>query len=506
MSNEENIQNLQQASEPEQSEAQNVEKVEIPNMVDTQKLNESSQEVLVPIESTTNEQVNEAQETQSTLVSEQLNEVQKAVQIKERTSESEAEKAKLEKIDLEKFDEKKEKELQAQKVEETFKKLLEVHANGESIDVKVKSRIRGGLRVVYENMELFLPSSHFSVKRNPSEEELQKVLGKTIKVKIHELQVDDQGRKTVIVSRKKILEDDFWENIKEGDIVEGKISSVASFGVFVDLGLVEGLIHVSRLSQFPIGDPRKVFERGQTIRCVVIDTDRQKNRVALSRKELEESPWKNIESEFLVGNIYPGIVRRLTDFGAYVELKPGIDGLLRNTELSWTKRIKSPSEVLTPGEKIQVYVMSVSEEKQTITLSLKRTQPSPWPNLAEKYPVGSVYEGTVSQIVPQGAIVSLDSEVDGFMPRSKIKPLMKGNKIPFKVGDKINVTIADLIPEDESLILAPIIEEEITETEYQRKQTPKKQITETTTTNPGSFTIMDIISDKDKDSLIDTVS
>lgn len=506
MSNEENIQNLQQASEPEKSEAQNVEKVEVPTMVDTQKLNESSQEELVPIESATNEQINEAQSTQSTVVSEQLNEVQKVVEIKEQTSESQTEKAKLEKIDLEKFDEKKEKELQAQKLEETFKKLLEVHANGESIDVKVKSRIRGGLRVVYENMELFLPSSHFSVKRNPSEEELQKVLGKTIKVKIHELQVDDQGRKTVIVSRKKILEDDFWENIKEGDIVEGKISSVASFGVFVDLGLVEGLIHVSRLSQFPIGDPRKVFERGQTIRCVVIDTDRQKNRVALSRKELEESPWKNIESEFLVGNIYPGIVRRLTDFGAYVELKPGIDGLLRNTELSWTKRIKSPSEVLTPGEKIQVYVMSVSEEKQTITLSLKRTQPSPWPNLADKYPVGSVYEGTVSQIVPQGAIVSLDSEVDGFMPRSKIKPLMKGNKIPFKVGDKINVTIADLIPEDESLILAPIIEEEITETEYQRKQAPKKQVTETTTTNPGSFTIMDIISDKDKDSLIDTVS
>ncbi len=502
MSNEELNQNQQQNSEINQIDAQNENLA--PTSEDIQ-FTENQGDELIQVDSPEEPIIETTSEPSDEPAKEAVASEQDETFISQEDKKEEPVE-KLERIDLEKFNEQEDKEFEAQKIEATFKKLLEVHANGHSIDVKVKNRIRGGLRVVYENMQLFLPSSHFSIKRNPSEDELQKVVGKTLKVKIHELQVDDNGRKTVIVSRKKILEDDFWENIREGDIVEGKISSVASFGVFVDLGLVEGLIHVSRLSQFPVRDPRKVHEKGQTIRCVVIEADKQKNRIALSSKELEESPWKNVETEFIVGNQYSGIVRRLTDFGAYIELKPGIDGLLRNSELSWTKRIKSPSEVLTPGEKIDVYVMSVSEEKQIIALSLKRTQPSPWQSLVQHYPLGSEYLGTISQIMPQGVIVSLDNEVDGFMPRSKIKPLMKGNKIPFKVGDQLNVTIADLIPEDESLIISPKLEEEALESEYQRKQPQKKASTDANPSSSGSFTIMDIISDKDKDSLIDTVS
>lgn len=394
----------------------------------------------------------------------------------------------------------KEQEERKRNFEEVFNKLKTIKENNEIIEVEVQSRIKGGLRVYYEHAQLFLPASHFSLKRNPPEKEIYDSVGKKLKVYIHELQEDEQGRKTVIVSRKNILEDDFWTQINVGDIVEGTVSSIASFGVFVDIGGIEGLIHISRLSQVHVEDPREFVKKGQRIQTVVIEVDRAKNRIALSKKELEESPWKNAMEKYPVGSQFKGTVRRLTEFGAYVELTPGVDGLLRTGELSWTKRVKKPADILKPFEEITVEVLSVNEEKQTMTLSYKRTMPNPWYELKEKYPIGMEFNAKVTQIVPQGAIISLTDDIDGFMPRSKMKNLLKGKKIPYQPDEFIDVIISEIIPEEESLILAPKAEEEVARKEENENKKPvenkREKIQNNKDTDQGSFTILDILSDK----------
>lgn len=391
------------------------------------------------------------------------------------------------------------------KIDELFNELKERNARNEVFEVSVKSRIRGGLRVMYNEMPLFLPSSHFSLKRSPSEQDLTDSIGSTLNVLIHEMQELDEGRKAIIVSRKQILMNDFWGQINVGDKVLGKVSSVASFGVFVDLGGVEGLIHISRLSQMHIEDPNTVAKKGDKIEAVVVELDREKNRIALSRKELEESPWKQVAEEFQVGSQHKGIVRRLTDFGAYVELKPGVDGLLRTAEISWTKRIKKPSDVFQPGQEIMVEIIAVSEEKHTVTLSYKRTQPNPWEEIAQKYPVSTEISGVVSQIMPQGVIVTIADDIDGFMPRSKMRNLMQGKKVPFQQGEKVDVIIADLIPAEESLILAPNVDEAAM-AKMQRDDRPKggKNFTKMKPAQP-SINLGDLLSEQDRKTLFGSV-
>ena len=168
--------------------------------------------------------------------------------------------------------------------EELYSEMEGYHQAKSVVEVTVKARIRGGLRVHYKDLQMFLPASHFTLKRTPTEEELQEAVGKAINVQIHEIQEYDEGRKAVIVSRKNMLMNEFWGSINEGDIVEGKVSSVANFGVFVDLGGVEGLVHISRLSQVHVKDPNDLYKKGDDIKVVVVELDKEKNRIALSRK------------------------------------------------------------------------------------------------------------------------------------------------------------------------------------------------------------------------------
>lgn len=397
-----------------------------------------------------------------------------------------------------------------QHFENVYQQLKLAKENNESIEVFVKSRIKGGLRVIYKEMPLFLPASHFSMKRIPLEQDLRDVCGKTIDVTIHELEEKEDGRKTVIVSRKQHLLKNTWEILNIGDLIEGKVSSVTSFGVFVDIGGVEGLIHISRLSQVRTDDPSKLFKRGDTIRAVVVELDKERGRIGLSRKETEESPWQNIEQEFPVGSIHSGKVRRFTDFGAYLELRPGIDGLLRTGEMSWTKRVRKPSELFKVGDFIDVSILSISEEKRSISLSLKRTLPNPWKEISEKYSVGKEFEGIVSFVMQKGAIVTINDELDGFMPRSKMKNMGTGNKIPYQAGDKIAVTIADIVPDEESLILAPVNEKSVAS--HINQDRPQKRGNKSTNSIPqadkakgnesGTFTFGDMLSEQMKDSLI----
>ncbi len=399
-----------------------------------------------------------------------------------------------------------EAEKEKKMLDEVFEKLKTVKENNETIEVEIKARIRGGLRAMYDNFPLFLPASHYSLKRKPREDVLRQAVGQKFNVNIHEIQEDESNRRTVIVSRKKIIGEEFWSSLNVGDIVEGTVSAIATFGVFLDLGGVEGLIHISRLSQVHIDNTKNFAKKGDKMKAVIIEFDKEKNRIALSRKELEESPWKEVETKFVADTVHKGIVRRLTDFGAYVELLPGVDGLLRTAELSWTKRINRPADLLKPGDEIEVYVISSSEEKKAIALSLKRTLENPWTGLAERYPIGTELKGIVSKVLLQkGAIITIAEDIDGFMPRSKMAGLNRGKKIPFQAGDELDIVIADIVPEEESLILSlngGDDEQSDDSPMPERRRSGKKESARASRSN--AFSIGDLISEKAKKSLADS--
>ncbi len=423
---------------------------------------------------------------------------------KEEKTDTEKDKTEAEKTEEpkaeEKPEEKKKKESAPDKTEQAYEELKEMMAKQEPIEVKAVKRIRGGLRVAYKEARMFLPTSHYTLKRNPNDNEMKNAVGAKFPVLVHEYQEYPEGRKAVIVSRKKILFDEIFNKYDTGDIIKGKVSSITSFGVFLEFEGVEGLIHISRLSKVHIDDPKRFYNKGEEIEAKIIDIDKENQRIALSREELVESPWKGVEEELEVGAEVKGIVRRLTNFGAYVELKPGVDGLLRNNEIHWTKRVKNPAEILSPNQEITVKIMSISEDNETAALSYKRTQPNPWEDIKNEFQPEKVFDGKVKQVIPQGAIVEITEEVDGFMPRSKMRPIMKGKKIPFKAGDDLEVKVIEVEPEDESLILGPNVDEDLqADSPPPRSGGGKKGGGKAKP--DSSFTLGDILSEKEKERL-----
>jgi len=334
------------------------------------------------------------------------------------------------------------------------------------IQITIDEKVRGGFRTRYKDCPLFLPVSHFSYERNPSDKELDDAVGKTIDVVVFDIKKET---KTVILSRKVLLESKIWEKIKVGDKVEGIVTSTPNFGLFLDLGGVEGLIHISRLTNTHINHPNQIAKKGDKLEAIVLEVSKEKNRIALSRQELEPNAWEGIDSEIAVNSVQKGIVRKVTNFGAYVEIKPGVDGILRTGEMSWTKRVTNLSDVLKVGQKIDVYINGLNIEKKNLTLSIKRMTNNPWVELESSLPLESIHSATVAIINEKGVILTLENDIDGFMPRSKLRPIMEGNIVPYNLGDKVEVKITEIIPDQESLILSPNIEKEVIE-KYNKSQ------------------------------------
>lgn len=384
---------------------------------------------------------------------------------------------------------------------QSFAEVKKAFENDQPIEIYVYSRVRGGLRVYYKEAPLFLPASHFYLKKSPTDEELLEVVGKKLMVKVHEVQEYDEGSMAVIVSRKKLLEDEFWNSLTVGQVVEGKISSIASFGVFIDLEGAEGLIHVSNLAPYRIDNLKEHFKLGDVLKAVIIEVNKEQKRIGLSRKEFVDVSWDVSPEKYAVGTKHTGIVRRILEFGAFVELEPGVEGLLRTSEISWTKRIRRPSEIIKVGEQVEVVVTAFNSERRTISLSMKRLTENPWFSLHEKYPIHSVFEGVIKQVVPQGCVISINDEIDGFLPRSKMKKLLRGNKIPYRSGDKLKVEVADIVPDDESLILGVVQEEVEQHNPSTKKAQQQPKNFESKALNTG-ISIMDMISDDEKQNLI----
>lgn len=409
---------------------------------------------------------------------------------------------KIEKDDLEQSNELNDKKNDKKaKFNAVFNELKVVKEADGQIEVEVVSRVKGGLRVLYKDVELFMPASHFLENiRSPREEDLQEAIGCKFMVNIKQLQVSEGGQKAIIVSRKKILKSNSQNLIKDmkiGQVVSGKVTSVTNFGLFVDIGGIEGLIHISRLSNEQIEDINAIYKKGDTIESKIIEIDKHRNKIGLSKKALEPSPWDNFSNEIEEGNIYQGIIKRMTDFGVIVKLKTGIEGLIRLPELSWTKRIKHPSDLFAVGEEINVYVMSINIDKRSILLSYKRTMSNPWNVFPEKYPIGTELTGAINQVVPQGAVLTFE-EFDAFMPMGKVRGSLREK---LKIGETMMVKIIDLVPDNESIIIEPVYpkrEKKEFNPNYQRNdRNDNSQFEKLPKATPISF--LDLLSDSDKE-------
>jgi len=321
-----------------------------------------------------------------------------------------------------------------------------------AIEVTGLRRVRGGILVSYKGMPLFLPTSHLSLKPNPSENELLGLLQKTFTVHVHELNEEDKTK--VIVTRRRLLRVDHLNEFQVGQVVEGKVVQITDFGVFVNLGSVDGMVHVSAMSRRRVNHPSELVQKGETVRAVIKEINQNSQRLSLSMKELEANPWTDAEKEFPVGSQHKGKIKSLTDFGAYVELKPGVEGLIHISEMSWARRIKHPSELFQAGQEVSVHVLEISETKQKVALGYKQTQTNPWETINQRFHVGQIVQGTVKEVIQRGVVISIADDIDAFMPRGKMHPSVRSKTAPFQVGDQIdNVLVMDVVAENHSLIL-----------------------------------------------------
>ncbi|HNS56735.1 MAG TPA: 30S ribosomal protein S1, partial [Smithellaceae bacterium] len=292
--------------------------------------------------------------------------------------------------------------------------------NNSTIKGKVIEKVKGGLSVDI-GVTAFLPGSQIDTR---PVKDLDKFVGQTLDFHILKY---DRKRNNVVLSRRSIVaaereaeKQETLSTIKEGSVVEGIIKNITDYGIFVDLGGIDGLLHVTDISWGRIAKPAENFHKGDKITVKVLSFDPEKEKVSLGLKQLTGNPWEQISDKYPVGALVSGKVVNLTDYGVFVELEPGVEGLVHISEMYWTREIKHPSKVLNVGETINVVVLEVNPEAKRVSLSLKQTSPNPWEKLREKYKVGTVVKGVVRNITNFGVFVGIEEGIDGLVHVSDI--------------------------------------------------------------------------------------
>lgn len=320
----------------------------------------------------------------------------------------------------------------------------------EAIELEVISRNRGGVVTHYKGVEVFIPMSHWTLLRQADEPQGESKGNEKVLANVLEMTDFDTDARRVTATRRPILRKSLLESLEVGQHIQGRVSSILDFGVFVDLGGIDGLLHTSEISYTRGRHPSQLLTKGEELEVVVREIDREKERIYLGRKELLPSPWDEAETKYPVSSTQNGKVVGLGKMGAFVELEPGIEGFVRASELSWTKRIHNPKEVLKKGQDIQVKVLDVSGRKKRLSLSYRQAQPNPWETLSTKYAVGTSWEGEIKEISNKGLVVGLD-DVEGFLPRGRMG--REAKRLPdMKDGDKITVSVIEVDPQRLSLI------------------------------------------------------
>ena len=315
--------------------------------------------------------------------------------------------------------------------------------------------VKGGLSIDI-GVRAFMPASRSGVRDTA---EMEKMVGQEVRCRITKLDVTDED---VVVDRRVISEEEDRANrerryseIKEGDIVNGAVRSLADYGAFVDIGQVDGLLHVSDISWSRINKPSDVLAVGQSIEARVLKIDHEKRRISLGMKQLQPHPWDAAAATYKAGERVRGVVTRLMDFGAFVELEPGVEGLIHVSEMSWSKKVRKPSDALKPNEKVEAVILGVNQAERRISLGLKQALGDPWTDVVQRFPVGSVVEGPVTSVAKFGAFVQLAEGIEGMIHIGDISAEKRINhpQEVFKVGQTVKAQVLEVDTEKRRLRL-----------------------------------------------------
>ncbi|MCX7954888.1 MAG: 30S ribosomal protein S1 [Bacteroidales bacterium] len=337
-----------------------------------------------------------------------------------------------------------------------WKRINEAYEKNETVIGYIKCRTKGGMIVDLWGIETFLPGSQIDIKPI---KDYDVFVGKTMEFKVVKINPEF---KNVVVSHKAIIEEeieaqkkDIFAKLEKGQILKGEIKNITSYGAFVDLGGIDGLIHITDLSWSRINHPEEVVSIGQEVDVVILDFDHEKKRISLGLKQLQKHPWETLDPELKVGSKVKGKVTVLADYGAFVEIIPGVEGLIHVTEMSWSQHLRSAQDFLKIGDEVEAVITAINREERKLSLSIKQLQPDPWINIEKKYPVKSKHKGIVRNFTNFGVFVELEEGIDGLIHISDLS-WTKKIKHPSeycKIGDEIDVIILDIDKENRRLTL-----------------------------------------------------
>ena len=329
---------------------------------------------------------------------------------------------------------------------QNWDKIVKVFEDGGLVKGKVKSVVKGGL-MVNVGVEAFLPGSQIDII---PPKDLNEYVGNVYEFKI--VKVNDI-RKNIVLSRREVIEAEraeqraeFLDSVKIGDRVEGIVKNITDFGAFIDLQGMDGLLHITDMSWGRINHPSEMLSIGQKVDVIILDVDKDKERVSLGSKQLQDNPWEAIEAKFPIGMEVGGKVTKLVPYGAFVELEKGVEGLIHVSELSWTKRITRPSDVLSIDQEVKAVVLAISKEEQKISLGVRQLDVNPWDEVEARYPIGTTIKGEIRNLTPYGAFVELEDGIDGMIHVSDLSWTRKINHPSevVKKGEVVEATVLEI--------------------------------------------------------------
>ena len=339
--------------------------------------------------------------------------------------------------------------------EDAWEILSKSFENKEVVTGIIKGKIRGGFSVELSKTLAFLPGSQLDVRPI----DVESIMNKPQTFQIIKM---DKKRNNIVVSRRSVIEGNrqverglLLSKIKEGDILEGMVKNLTDYGAFVDLGGMDGLIHVTDISWQRIEHPSEILSLGKKIKVKIIKFDQEQQKISLGLKQLQPDPWDKLIGKYVENNKYTGKVTKVTDYGAFVELEPGIEGLIHISEMTWSKSNIHPGKIVSNSQDIEIIILDIDKEKRRIGLGLKQCQENPWKKFSETYPKNTEIEGTVKHIAEFGLFIGLPTNVDGMVHLSDLDWEQAGEEAikKYKKGDKVKAKIIDIDPESQKISL-----------------------------------------------------
>ncbi|MFZ5608131.1 MAG: 30S ribosomal protein S1 [Pseudomonadota bacterium] len=340
--------------------------------------------------------------------------------------------------------------------EEAWDKLEAQHGEGGRVEGVIFGRVKGGFTVDLSGAIAFLPGSQVDIR---PVRDVTPLMGMPQPFQILKM---DRKRGNIVVSRRAVLEETraeqrsgLLENLQEGQAIEGVVKNITDYGAFVDLGGIDGLLHVTDMSWSRVGHPSEILNIGDTIKVQIIRINRETQRISLGMKQLQADPWEGVAAKYPIGARFTGRVTNITDYGAFVELEPGVEGLVHVSEMSWTKKNVHPGKIVSTSQEVEVQVLEVDEDKRRISLGLKQTQVNPWIAFAEKYTPGTTIEGEIKNITEFGLFIGLDGDVDGMVHLSDLAWDKSGEDAikDYRKGQVVKAQVLDVDVEKERISL-----------------------------------------------------